>query len=129
MKVANILVGYATMKLLQREILLNIKGEYMKESNILVGNAACNSRTREILLNTKGQYMKESNSLAANATIKQVQRPFLLNTKGQYMKESSTLANIVASNTLVGQISDGTKEKCIFLVIVQLEIKLKKYFR
>ena len=42
MKESSILVGNATIKKLQREILLNTKGQYMKESNILVSNAACN---------------------------------------------------------------------------------------
>ena len=45
----------------------------MKESNTLAGNAGNNSLERELLLNTKGKYMKESNTntLAGNATIKQ----------------------------------------------------------
>ena len=46
----------------------------MKESNTLVGNVAIKQLQREILLNTKGQYMMESNTLASNATIKHHQK-------------------------------------------------------
>ena len=46
-------------KLLQRDILLDIKGQYMKESNTNAGNAIIKQLQREVLLNTKGQYMKE----------------------------------------------------------------------
>ena len=95
----------------------------MKESNILVGNADYNSLGREILLNTKGKYMKESNFLAGNVTIKQLQSCILLNKKGQYMKESNSLAYIVASNLLISQISQGTKENFILLVAVQFDKK------
>ena len=35
----NICLGNVTIKRLQRDILLNIKGQYMKEANILAGNA------------------------------------------------------------------------------------------
>ena len=38
---------------------MSIKGQYMKESNIRVGNVAKNFLRREILLDIKGQYMKE----------------------------------------------------------------------
>ena len=41
---------------------------------MLAGIAAKNFLRREILLNIKGQYMKESNTLAASVTIKQLQR-------------------------------------------------------
>ena len=46
----------------------------MKASNTLAVNAANNILIREILLYIKGQYMKESNFLARNATIKLLQR-------------------------------------------------------
>ena len=41
----------------------------MKESNTLASNVAINLLQREILLNTKRQYMKKSNTLAGNAAI------------------------------------------------------------
>ena len=41
----------------------------MKESNTLSGNASIKQLQKEVLLNTKGQYMKESNTPAGNATI------------------------------------------------------------
>ena len=69
-----------------KDILLDTKGQYMKESDTLAGNAIIKQQQRDILLNTKGQCMKESCILAANATIKQHQKDILLNTKGQYMK-------------------------------------------
>ena len=43
----------------------------MKESNILVGDATIKQLQRVILLNTKGQYIKESYIPAGNATIKE----------------------------------------------------------
>ena len=66
MKELNTLAGNAIIKLLQREVLLNTKGQYMKESNILVGNATIKQQQKDVLLNTKGQYTKESNTLAVN---------------------------------------------------------------
>ena len=44
----------------------------MKESNILVGDATIKQLQRVILLNTKGQYIKESYIPAGNATIKEL---------------------------------------------------------
>ena len=38
----------------------------MKESNSLAGNVANNFLTKDILLNMKGEYMKETNFLAGN---------------------------------------------------------------
>ena len=38
----------------------------MKKSNIFAANAAKNFHRKDMLLNIKGQYMKESNSLADN---------------------------------------------------------------
>ena len=35
----------------------------MKDSNIIAGNATIKQQQKEVLLNTKGQYMKESNTL------------------------------------------------------------------
>ena len=57
----------------------------MKESNTLVGNATIKQLQKEVLPNIKGQYMKDSNILADNATIKQLQKEVLANTRGQYM--------------------------------------------
>ena len=55
----------------------------MMESDMLEGNANIEQRQRDILLNIKGPYMKESNFLARNASIKQPQKAILFNTKGQ----------------------------------------------
>ena len=49
----------------------------MKESITLVDNAVINLLQREVLLNTKEQYMKESNSLVDNAVINLLQRNIL----------------------------------------------------
>ena len=46
--------------------MLNTKGQYMKKSNIIADNATIKLLQREVLLNTKGQYMKESNFLVGN---------------------------------------------------------------
>ena len=71
MKALNILASNVTMKQLQREVLINTKGQcnceatatgdltkhekqYMKESNTIVGNAANNFLRRKILRNIKG---------------------------------------------------------------------------
>ena len=62
------------------------------ESDTLAGNATIKQLQREILLNTKEQYMKESNTLVGNATIKQHPKEILLNTKGQYKRVSNTNA-------------------------------------
>ena len=67
----------------------------MKESNTLVNNAAIKLLQREVLLDTKEQYMKESNTLVGNATIKLLQRDLLLDTKEKYMKESNTLVGVL----------------------------------
>ena len=58
MKESNTLAGNAIIKQLQREVLLNTKGQYMMESNTLVGNVANNFLTRDILVNTEERYMK-----------------------------------------------------------------------
>ena len=89
----------------------------MKESNTLAGNATIKQHQKEILLDTKGQYMKVSNTLVYNATIKQHKNEILLDTKGKYMKVSNTLACIVARNLLPGQISQGTIEMYIQVII------------
>ena len=60
----------------------------MKESNTFAANANIKLLQREILLYIKGQYMKELNTLASNATIKQLQSQILVNTKEQHMNES-----------------------------------------
>ena len=49
---------------------LNVASFIMKESNILAYIATFKQHQKEILLDTKGQNMKESNTLAANATTK-----------------------------------------------------------
>ena len=54
----------ATIKQIQRGILLNKKGQYMKDSNTLAGNATIKRHPKEILLNTKGQYKRVSNTNA-----------------------------------------------------------------
>ena len=59
--------NYATIKQTQQEVLLNIKGQYMRESNILAGNATIKQQQREVLQRTKKQYMKELNTLANSA--------------------------------------------------------------
>ena len=53
----------------------------MKESNILAINATLKQLQRVILLGTKEQYMTESNTLAIDATIRQLLRIILLGTK------------------------------------------------
>ena len=60
MKESNTLASNATIKQLQKGILLDTKGQYMKESNIRVGNVTIKHPPRQILPNTKGQYMKKS---------------------------------------------------------------------
>ena len=50
-------------------------------------NATINQIKREILLNSRGQYMKESNTLEGNVISKLLKRDILHNTKGQYMKD------------------------------------------
>ena len=57
MKESNSLAGNATIKQLQREILLNTKGQYMKESNTLVDNVAYNFLRKEVLQDTIGLYI------------------------------------------------------------------------
>ena len=68
------------------------EGQYM--------NATIKQIQRGILVNKKGRYMKDSNTLADNVTIKQLQRKMLLNTRGQYMKELNTLARNATNNFL-----------------------------
>ena len=46
----------------------------MKELNTLANNANIKQLQREVLLDTKGQYMKASNTLAVNAVIEQLQK-------------------------------------------------------
>ena len=57
----------------------------MKESNTLADNVAIILLQGDILLHTKRQYMKDSNTLVDNAAINLLQREILLNTKRQYM--------------------------------------------
>ena len=74
--------GNVTMKQLQREVLINTKGQYMKVLNILAGNVTMKQLQREILLKTKGQYMKESNTIVGNAANNFLRRKILRNIKG-----------------------------------------------
>ena len=53
----------------------------------LANNAIIKQLKSQVLLNTKGQYMKESNTLAGIVIMKQLQKEVLFNIKGQYMKE------------------------------------------
>ena len=53
----------------------------MKESDTFANNATIKQLQRAILLNTKEQSMKESNILADIATIRQLQGVVLLGTK------------------------------------------------
>ena len=48
MKELSIAVDYAANNFLRRDILLNTKGQYMKESNTLVGNVTKNYHQREM---------------------------------------------------------------------------------
>ena len=74
----------------------------MKASNFLAANATIKQLQKEILLSTKGQYIRESNILAINATIKQLEREVLQDTKGQFMKDSKFITDIVTNNLLIG---------------------------
>ena len=58
MKESNSPAVNATIKQLQRETLLNIKGLYMKESNTLVGDAAYNFLIKEVSQDTIGLHIK-----------------------------------------------------------------------
>ena len=51
------------------------------------GNATIKQHQKGILLDTKGQYMKESNTLADNATNNLIGRVVQLNTKGHYIRD------------------------------------------
>ena len=90
MKESNTLAGNATIKQLQKEVLLNIKRQYMKESNTHVYNAEKNLLLIQIWLNTKGKYMKKSNTFVCNVTINHPLRQILPDTTGQYMREEGT---------------------------------------
>ena len=50
----------------------------MMVSNTIAGNVTMKQLQREVLLDTKGQYMKVSNTLEGNATIKEQQKKDLL---------------------------------------------------
>ena len=62
----------------------------MKESNILVGNATIKQRQKEILLNTKVQYMKEldsyagivNNNIHLGQILKSTKEIYILNSPG-----------------------------------------------
>ena len=71
----------------------------MKELSTLANNATIKQLQRQILLDTKGQSMKESNFLADNVPMKQLPRIVLLDTKGQYMKVK--LLYIFADNATI----------------------------
>ena len=55
----------------------------MEESSTHADNAIIKQLQREVLPNSKGQYMKDLNTIAGNATIKQLQTKVLLDTKVQ----------------------------------------------
>ena len=94
-----------TIKQLQRKILLNIKGLYMRKLNYPAGNATIKQQQKDIKL----QYMKGSNIHLDNATIKQLQRAISLITKRQYMNDS----NIPAHNaTIKHHLREGFKYPC-----------------
>ena len=98
----------------QQEILLDTKGQYMRELSFIAGNATIKQHQKEILLDTKEQCMMESHFLAGNATIKQHKKEVLLDTKRQHMKELDFHAGIVLNNILLGKIWQSTKEIYIF---------------
>ena len=82
---------FSVSGLCRSTVLLNTKGQFMKESSILERNAVDNFLLKEVLLNTKGQSMKKSNIHAGNAANNLLVRDNLLNIKGQYMGASSIL--------------------------------------
>ena len=84
MKGRNTLAGNVTFNQIQDELLLDTKGEYMKESNIL---AIIKQVLKGHLLDTKEQFMIGSNTLAHYATIMHLQKEIWFNIKGLYMKE------------------------------------------
>ena len=84
----------------KRKVWKVIRILYMKGLDTLAGYAVIKQLQSHILLNTKGQLIKESNTFADNVTIKQLQSHALVNTKGQYMKESNTLVSNVDDNFL-----------------------------
>ena len=53
----------------------------MKEPGTPVGSVSINQVQREILQDMKGQYMKELDTLVGNATTNQLQRNILVVTK------------------------------------------------
>ena len=59
----------------------------MKDSNTLADNATIKQLQKTVLLNTKGQYMDESNTLALIVTIKQDQKRILHDTKRHHINE------------------------------------------
>ena len=54
---------HVSIKPLQRGILLNMVGEYLKKANTLAGNAANISLGGKLWLSTNGEYMKETKML------------------------------------------------------------------
>ena len=59
---------------------------HKKQTNILAGIEDIGQLQRKVLLDTKGQYIKESYMLAGSAFIKQLQKKIMLYTKGQYVR-------------------------------------------
>ena len=76
--------------------MLNTKEQYMKESDILADNATIKQLQKGILLNTKQQYMKDSNIPAGNATIKQLPRAILLHTIFWLVQTKSLQSKIIS---------------------------------
>ena len=110
MKGWSTLAGNVTIRQLQRGILPDIKGQFMKGWSILVLCAAT-KHPGGVLTNTKEQFMKRWSTLAGNVTIRQLQRGILPNTKGRFMKGWSILAGIVTIRQLQRGILPDTKEQ------------------
>ena len=59
MKELNTIVGNATNNFLRGNILRDTEGQYMKGSHILAESATIKQLQREVLLHMIGQYMKD----------------------------------------------------------------------
>ena len=114
------------MQLSSNEVLLNTKGQYMKESNILEANATIKQQQKELLLNTKGLYMKESNIVVDNVTIKQLQSNLAVHKRavheglkfpcGQCKHQSTSKGNLAPhnrANILAGNDTIKQQEKVL----------------
>ena len=116
MKESNSSAINVIMKQLRRKVLLNTKGQCMKESNSLADNSPAINVTNkhlrwEVLLNTKRQYMKWSNILVGSAGYNYLGKDILQHTKGLCMKESNTLVGNVTIKQLQ-RTHEGVKYPC-----------------